>query len=121
TYISGDGSGAGGSWQNLSANLPYDGSLFGNFNSQGGYDLVVSVHPNRPNTVFIGGTNIFRSTDGFTTSNNTTVIGGYDPASSYPFYTSYLNHHSDQHGIAFLPSNPDMMIQVNDGGIYKTT
>jgi hypothetical protein len=47
-------------------------------------------------------------------------MGGYDPASSIPFYFNYLNHHPDQHNISFLPSDPDVMYQSNDGGVYKT-
>jgi photosystem II stability/assembly factor-like uncharacterized protein len=120
TYISGNGTGAGGQWQDLSANIPYPGSQLGNFNSQGGYDLVVRVHPGDPQTVYIGGTNLFRSTTGFTDSLHTTEMGGYDPNSTIPFYLTYLNHHPDQHNICFLPSDPDIMYQSNDGGIYKT-
>jgi photosystem II stability/assembly factor-like uncharacterized protein len=120
TYISGDGTGAGGSWVDLSANIPFDGSQLGNFNSQGGYDLLVAVHPADPNTVIIGGTNLFRSTDGFTSMNNTTQIGGYGPGTTIPFYTNYLNHKPDQHGLVFLPSNPDKVFQSNDGGLNFT-
>ena len=120
TYISGNGTGAGGTWQDLSANIPYPGLQLGNFNSQGGYDLVVRVHPNDSNIVYIGGTNLFRSTTGFTDSLHTTEMGGYDPASTIPFYATYLNHHPDQHNICFLPSDPDVMYQSNDGGVYKT-
>ena len=43
TYASGDGSGAGGTWDDRSLNLPNDGSQFGNFNAQGGYNLVATV------------------------------------------------------------------------------
>lgn len=120
TYVSGDGSGAGGVWTDLSAQIPYDGSELGNFNCQGGYDLIVKVHPTQPNVVFIGGTNLYRSIDGFTSDSNTVLIGGYDPATTIPYYLSYANHHSDQHNIAFLPSNPSVMYQANDGGMYKT-
>ena len=121
TYISGNGTGAGGQWQDLSAAIPQDSTLqLGNFNAQGGYDLVVKVHPGDSNAVFIGGTNLFRSTDGFTSGNNITLIGGYNPLSTIPFYSNYLNNHSDQHQLVFYPSNPDKMIQANDGGLYRT-
>lgn len=120
TYVSGNGTGAGGQWENLSANIPYPGLQLGNFNSQGGYDLVVRVHPSDPNTVYIGGTNLFRSTTAFNDSLHTTEMGGYDPLSTIPFYEVYPNHHPDQHNICFLPSDPDVMFQSNDGGIYKT-
>ncbi len=120
TYISGSGTGSGGSWTNLSPNIPYDGSQLGNFNSQGGYDLTVRVHPDFSNIVYIGGTNLFRSTDGFTSMANTTAIGGYAPGSTIPFYSVYPNHHPDQHNMVFLPSNHDIMLSTSDGGISKT-
>ena len=55
-------------WTDRSANLPDEpGCSPGNdpFASQGGYDLVIAVQPNNANNVFIGGTNIYNSTDGF--------------------------------------------------------
>lgn len=122
TYIGGDGSGAGGMWEDLSMNLPNSGHYgqFGDFNAQGSYDLVVRVKPNDPNTVFIGGTNIYRNTNRFNDTTNTTYIGGYLPYSSLPVIASYLNHHPDQHTMTFLPSNPDVMFSTNDGGIFRT-
>jgi hypothetical protein len=120
TYISGTGAGAGGMWEDLSANIPYPHLELGNFNSQGGYDLIAAVHPGDTNIVFLGGTNLYRSTTGFRDSTHTEHVGGYDPTSSIPFYVNYINHHSDEHAIAFFPSNPDMMIESSDGGIYKT-
>jgi len=120
TYVSGNGTGIGGLWTDLSANIPFDSSQLGNFNSQGGYDLLVAVHPTDPNTVIIGGTNLFRSHDGFTTSNNTAYIGGYDSLATIPIYDDYPNHHPDQHGLVFAPSNPDKVFQSNDGGIFFT-
>ncbi len=103
---------------NLSTNIPDGSNNIEAYDSQGSYDMFVSVHPTDPTVVFLGGTNIYRSTDAFSTSNNITWIGGYDPedngASIYP------NHHPDQHGVIFSPSNPDRMISFNDGGIFVT-
>ena len=122
-YISGNGTGAGGQWTDLSANIPTNqASSFDNFNAQGSYDLVVNVHPTDPNLVIIGGTNLWRSTDGFTSPNNTTIIGGYLVGSSEGDgnWGSYPNHHPDQHVIMYLPSNDSIMVNGNDGGIFKT-
>jgi photosystem II stability/assembly factor-like uncharacterized protein len=121
TYVSGTGAGAGGIWEDLSANLPFDNTMFGKFNCQGGYDLLVKVKPDEPNVVFIGGTNLYRSTSAFNDSLNTTMIGGYGINTGLPWFTIYPNHHPDQHSVSFLPSNPDVMISTNDGGIFKTT
>lgn len=113
---------AGNSWTDLSANLPDEagGCSDGNdpFAVQGGYDLVVAVKPDDPNTVFIGGTNIYRSTNGFTSTAATTRIGGYANNLGYALYS---NSHPDIHAIAFQPGSPDIMLCGNDGGIQRTT
>lgn len=122
-YISGDGTGNGGQWTDLSANIPTNqATSFDNFNAQGSYDLVVNVHPSDSNLVIIGGTNLWRSTDGFTSPNNTSIIGGYRAGSSEGDgnWGSYPNHHPDQHVILYPPSNDSIMLNGNDGGIFKT-
>lgn len=120
TYVSGDGTGAGGTWADRSSGLPAGQGQFGNFNAQGGYNLCVSVKPDDGNTVFVGGTNIFRSTDGFATPNNVTQIGGYGINTTIPFFESYPNNHPDIHIFGFLPSNPDVLLVGNDGGVFRT-
>lgn len=121
TYISGNGSNSGGIWQDLSANIPHNGvSDFDNFYAQGSYNLKVAVKPDDSLTVFIAGTNIYRSTDGFTSQNNITQIGGYEPGTTLPDFHIYPNHHPDIHCILFLPSNPNVLFTGSDGGIHKT-
>ncbi len=119
-YISGNGSGAGGIWTDLSQNLPGNINMFNGLNTQGGYDVTVKVKPGNSNIVFIGGTNIYRSTSAFADSLNTTVMGGYAIGAALPFVEEYPGHHPDQHDLAFLPSNPDVMFSYCDGGISKT-
>ena len=119
-YVSGDGSGAGGTWQDLSINLPATGGIFDKFHTQDSYDMVVRVKPGNSSVVFLGGTNIYRSTTAFQDSTNTTFIGGYQQFSALPVINSYLNHHPDQHNIEFLPSNPDVILNTNDGGVFRT-
>jgi len=118
TYLSGNGSGAGGTWEDRSANLPAEGDPVGDFDTQSSYDLLVNVHPSDENTVFIGGTNLYRSTDGFATGNNTTWVGGYSPANDI---SQYENHHPDQHTLIFSQSDPNGMYSGHDGGLSKTT
>ncbi|MEQ8549111.1 MAG: hypothetical protein RIC03_14455 [Cyclobacteriaceae bacterium] len=104
-------------WTNRSNQIPQLGGATGDFDSQGGYDLLVSVKNDDPNVVVIGGTNLFRSTDGFATTGNTDWIGGYENSNSdFGLYTS---HHPDQHSFAWL-SNDDA-ISGNDGGLQLTT
>jgi hypothetical protein len=119
TYLGGDGSGANGQWENLSLNLPNSGTEFDRYACQGGYDLVVRVQPGT-NHVFIGGTNLFRSKDGFTTNTQTTHIGGYKPGTFLPYFEIYPNHHPDLHDVLFLPSNPEVMFTASDGGVHRT-
>jgi hypothetical protein len=117
-YLSGDGSGSGGSWSDRTANIPADGGSTGDFSSQSSYDLIIKVKPDNENVVFIGGTNLYRSDDGFATGNQITWIGGY--VNSNDSYNEYPNHHPDQHSLAFYPSNPKKMLSGHDGGISFT-
>lgn len=108
----------GGTWTNLSATLPNDaGCLAGNdpFAVQGGYDLVVAVKPDASGTVFIGGTNAYRSTDAGLTW---TRIGGYASSANYALYPA---SHPDIHSFTFQPGSPLIMLCGNDGGIQRTT
>jgi len=118
TYSSGDGSGSNGTWTDLSLNIPAFGGRVGDFDSQGGYDLIIKVKPDDPNFVVIGGTNVYRSSDGFSTTSNTKWIGGYATINNVSMYD---NHHPDQHGFLFLPSDPNTAFSSHDGGISKTT
>ncbi len=124
TYKSGAGSPVNneGEWANLSTNLPLsDTDPFDKFNCQGGYDLCVAVQPGNSNNVVIGGTNVYRSTDGFSTPNNTQQIGGYGVGTALPFFEVYPNHHPDIHGFIFSKSNPRILYTNSDGGVHKTT
>lgn len=118
-YVSGNGSGAGGVWTDLSQNLPGTINAFNGLNTQGGYDVVIKVKPGNSNVIFIGGTNVYRSDSAFTDSLHTTIMGGYEIGASLPFVHEYPNHHPDQHVIAFLPSDPDVMYSAHDGGISR--
>ena len=108
---------SGGSWSDRSANIPAFGGSVGDFNSQGSYDLVIKIKPNDPNFVLIGGTNLYRSTDGFTNSGATTWIGGYSPINNISIYP---NQHPDQHAVSFLPGSNVIVYTGHDGGISKT-
>lgn len=120
-YLSGDGTGSGGYWENLNANIPSDGTRnFDNFSAQGGYNMAISVLPGNSKIIFIAGTNIYRSTDGFTSDSNIVQMGGYAVHTKRPNWSVYLNHHPDQHVIFYHPSNPKQLFNGNDGGIFKT-
>jgi hypothetical protein len=80
---------------------------------QGGYNMLLKIKPDNPNVVFLGGTNLFRSNDGFTSTANTTWIGGY----ATNFNGSYPNSHPDMHNLEFDPTNVNRAICANDGGL----
>ncbi|MCZ2355256.1 MAG: T9SS type A sorting domain-containing protein [Bacteroidia bacterium] len=120
TYLSGNGSGNEGIWEERSAALPDNGGQFGNFNAQGGYNFFVKVMQGDTNMVFVGGTNLFRSTDAFKTKSLVQHCGGYKPGTVMPYFELYPNQHPDQHGIIFSPSNKKVAYSNADGGLYKT-
>ena len=105
---------ASDSWDNRSENIPAYGGDVGNYDSQGSYDMVIKVKSDDPDFVVIGGTNLYRSTDGFSSSDNTSWIGGYSPANDI---SQYENHHPDQHALVF---NGTSLLSGHDGGISKT-
>ncbi len=116
-YLFGSGAGSGGQWWDLSDNLPSFGGEVGDYNSQGSYNMVLTFHPAEPDVLFLGGTNLYRSADKFTTKNFTTWIGGYDTANNISIFP---NHFVDQHALAFYPSDPTKMLSSNDGGVFVT-
>lgn len=124
TYLSGDGAGSGGQWDNRSAAIPQPTDFVHGFNSQYSYCMTIKVSPANPDIVSIAGTNIFISTDGFTSSENVHWIGGYNPDYDFSFEDwinqLYPNHHPDVHDIVFLPSNPTVLFTADDGGIHRT-
>ncbi|MEQ8240600.1 MAG: T9SS type A sorting domain-containing protein [Cyclobacteriaceae bacterium] len=104
-----------GNWEDLSQNLPPTSEGVDGLNTQFGYNMLIEVHPENPQTIYLGATNLFRSNDGFSTPNNYDWIGGYQSSSA-----RYPGHHPDQHKIIFYPSNPRIMLTANDGGVFKT-
>lgn len=108
---------AGQQWTDLSANLPDFEGETGVLDLQGSYNMVVKAHPGQDNVVFLGGTNLYRSTDAFTSKDNIAWIGGYDTTGSFSWYRG---QHPDQHALLFYPSNPKKSIAGHDGGLSIT-
>ena len=110
-----------GEWENRSEFIPTNmETKFDNFFAQGSYNLTIAVSPTNEEHIFIGGTNLYISTDGFTSSANTNQIGGYEKGTEFPDFQIYENHHPDQHEIAFISSTSSGLISANDGGIFVT-
>jgi hypothetical protein len=105
---------------NRSANMPdFPGQInvIDPIAIQEGYDLMIAVKPDNPDVVFIGGTNLYRSTDGFASTTNTEWIGGYRKGQSIGFN---LPTHPDIHALVFDPTNANRAICANDGGLQVT-
>ncbi len=101
-------------WTNLTNPSWCDqGSTSSDFTrGQAWYDLIAAVDPSNANTVFIGGVDVMKSTDGGTTwSQVTRWAGGCTGAQI----------HADNHVITFNPGSSSEFLVGNDGGIYRTS
>ena len=114
-----------------SSGIPNFGSPTGQLSTQDSYNMVCKIHPTDSNIVFIGGTNLYRSTDGFS-STPTTNSQGTTPTTEAPkywiggyrndniSYDLYPNQHPDNHNLIFDPTDPNIVISAHDGGLSKT-
>ena len=80
-------------------------------NDQAWFDLIVAVDPNDPNTAYIGGIDILKTTNGGT---SWTQVTQWASGCQLPTI------HPDQHNIQFFPGSSNEMIVSNDGGLYYT-
>ncbi len=76
---------------------------------QGHYDLAITVHPNNPDILYVGGIHVWMSKDaGISWDIKNYWIGKYDKP--------YM--HADQHDLVFIDT---VLYSANDGGIYYST
>jgi len=113
---------SGGSTQveDRSANMPDFGEPVGEI-AQSNYNMILTVKPDNPDFVLLGFTNIYRSRDGFktpATDKNDIWIGGFATANNV---TQYVNHHPDQHALAFDPNDATKLWSGHDGGLSYTS
>jgi photosystem II stability/assembly factor-like uncharacterized protein len=78
----------------------------------GYYDMVLAASPTNENTVYTGGLDVIKSTDGGTSWAAAANWAGW-PGPNYV--------HADNHDIEFLPGSGTTVFSCNDGGIFKTT
>lgn len=74
---------------------------------QAWYDLILAVHPTSPDTVFVGGIDVNKSTDGGQTWSTITYWTG--ACASYS--------HADNHALVFRPGFDNELITGSDGGV----
>lgn len=89
--------------------LPAPESLFDSGGRGHGYfDNFIAVDPRDHNTVYLGGVELWKSSDGGMSWHCLSLINGNRVI------------HEDQFAMAFKPGNPDTIYLGNDGGIYKS-
>ncbi len=104
----------------------YDGTVSGNnllgwvtdgsdSGGQGGYDLTIAVDPTDANTVYVGGVNSHKSSDGGSTWNAVNCWTSYYVYNKNGAPTV----HADKHMMKFRSSD-NTLFETNDGGIYYT-
>ena len=102
----------GVTWVNK--NLPYDNNGSNNFASIAWHALDIAVDPNDANTVYIGGLDVQKTTDGGTYWNRVSdwslMYGGGG--------NQYI--HADQHIIVYKPGSSTEILFGSDGGVFFT-
>ncbi|MCB2203771.1 hypothetical protein KQI65_03415 [bacterium] len=103
-------SNGGMSWEELP--IPYSRVSGVNYmGEQGRFNSTLTVHPADPNTVWAGGIDLHRSTDG--------GFSWQQMTNWYP-YRDYSYVHADQHVLLFNPANPGEMLAASDGGMFRS-
>jgi len=117
TFQGGSASSPVGIWDDLSENIPAFGGDYGDYDPQGSYNMALAVQPDNEDIIFLGGTNLYRSDDGFRTSDNLMWIGGYDTLNDG---SQFENHHADQHEMFFALNGQNRLYSAHDGGVSFT-
>jgi len=97
--------------------LPIDGETSSRFTNYGFtgqqafYDLLLEIDPTNDETVYVGGIDLFKSTNGATSWSQISHWTGT--------YAQYV--HSDQHGLAFGNGATNKLLFGNDGGVYYSS
>jgi PKD repeat protein len=81
---------------------------------QAWYDLAIAVDPNNRDVIFVGGVDLFKSTNGGAS------VGTWQQISHWYGGFGFQEVHADQHIIIFEPGSSNVIYFGNDGGIYRT-
>ena len=87
-------------------------TTYGFTGGQAFYDLMIEIDPTNDQIVYVGGIDLYRSTDGCSTW---TPISNWTVNSSDPTFKA--NVHSDQHAMTFKPGSPNVALFGSDGGV----
>src|SRR5262249_3410346 len=89
--------------------LSWDGT---GVDGQGSYDLVLDVAPNNPALIFVGGINLYKSTNN---GSHWTQITNWYTGTPRPYI------HADKHAFTWIPASSTSFLAGNDGGVFLTT
>lgn len=78
------------------------------------YDLMIEADPTNDNILYVGGIDLFRSTNGASSWTQISKWSNNPGLSTLPVPLV----HADQHAMTFRPGNSNQAIFGNDGGIY---
>ncbi len=78
---------------------------------QAWYDLTIEVSPTDPFTLYVGGIDLFKSSDGG---------GSWGQIAHWYGGFGYQEVHADQHNIVFSPGNSNIVYFTNDGAVFRT-
>lgn len=107
---------SGANWQ-VKATTPnilgraLDGSDDYDYSQQGYYDLAIAVSPVNATTIYIGGINIWKSTNG---GGTWTVSAHWTGAGGKPYV------HADVHDLVTTEDNTSAVFAGTDGGVFQT-
>jgi hypothetical protein len=87
-------------------------TTYGFTGGQAFYDLMIETDPTNDQIVYVGGIDLYRSTDGCSTW---AQISDWTVNSSDPTFKA--NVHSDQHAMTFKPGSPNVALFGSDGGV----
>lgn len=107
----------GETWTELSIPESPQGYTNGSWATLAWHAFTVGVDPNDENTVFVGGLDLYRTTDGGTNWERLSDWWNFGTPPS-PYGLPYL--HADQHAIVFRPGSSDEVLFTNDGGVFYT-
>ncbi|MCF8298148.1 MAG: T9SS type A sorting domain-containing protein [Saprospiraceae bacterium] len=79
---------------------------------QSWYDLAIAASPTNKNIVYVGGVNIWKSSN---KGQNWSQVGHWTGADGNPYV------HADIHSLEFSPANPNTLFACTDGGLFITT
>lgn len=115
---------SGETWSKVFDGTPSGANLLGYYcdgtgpvtDGQGTYDLCIAADPTDGSTVFIGGVNTWKSTDGGATW---VISNMWTSGSTYNSCGAPVVH-ADKHLLTFQPGT-SALFECNDGGLYRTT